>query len=342
MQLFQMAQPATIKEAVDLLAAHGSDARAYAGGQDLLYRFKRRIATNPLYLVNLKDIAELQGFDLTEAGALRIRPLTTLGELERSPTVQRHFPLLHSAISEIASPQIRNQGTVGGNLLQDVWCWYLLENYDCWLNGGKYCYAVNGDHRYYHSIMGGQHCIASHPADLAPALIALEATATVTGPRGTRTLPVAELWQGFQRIDGRLQCHTLRPDEVLAAVEVPAPVAGARGAFLKFRVRKSWDFALASVAASLRFADGRCVGARIVLGGIATEPIRARETEDALVGRELTEPVIQEAAARAVANARPLRMNHYKLQLVQGLCRKTLRAIAAQESPLPLGGSVST
>jgi xanthine dehydrogenase YagS FAD-binding subunit len=332
MQLFQMAQPETLKAAVDLLAAHGSEARVYAGGQDLLYRFKRRIATNPLYLVNVKQVAELQGFEPTADGGLRIGPLTTLGELERAPVVQQRFPLLHSAISEIASPQIRNQGTVGGNLLQDVWCWYLLENYDCWLNGGKYCYAVNGDHRYYHSIMGGQHCIATHPADLAPALIALEATATVASPRGTRTIPVEELWQGFQRVDGRLQCHTLRSDEVLTAVEVPPPVPSARGAFLKFRVRQSWDFALASVAASLRFDGNRCVGARFVLGGIATEPVRARETEEALVGRELTESVIQEAAARATAGARPLRLNQYKLQLVEGLCRKTLRAVVGDES----------
>src|SRR5262245_56245252 len=117
MQLFQMAQPDTLDEAIQLLVAHGSDARVYAGGQDLLYRFKRRIASNPLYLVNLKNVAELRGFELTADGGLRIRPLTTLGELERSPALRDRFPLLHGAISEIASPQIRNLGTVGGNLL---------------------------------------------------------------------------------------------------------------------------------------------------------------------------------------------------------------------------------
>jgi xanthine dehydrogenase YagS FAD-binding subunit len=335
MQLFQMSQPTTIKEALALLAEHGPNARLYAGGQDLLYRYKRRLASNPLYLVNIKNVAELRGFAVTPEGGLRIGPLTTLGELERATVVQEWFPLLHSALVEIATPQIRNQGTVGGNLLQDVWCWYLLENYDCWLNGGKYCYAVNGDHRYYHSVMGGQHCIASHPADLAPALIALGARVTIAGAEGTRTQPVDALWQGFQRIDGRLQCHTLRADEVLVGVELPPVPADVRTAFLKFRVRKSWDFALASVAAALRLDGARCLAARVVLGGIGTAPIRAHALEAALVDRDLTEAVIQEAAAQASVGAQPLRLNRYKLQLLEGLCRKTLRAIAAQPGLVP-------
>jgi xanthine dehydrogenase YagS FAD-binding subunit len=328
MQTFAMLRPGTVDEALQALATHGADAQVYAGGQDLLYRYKRGVATNPRYLVNIKRIGALRGFQLDDGGALAIRPLTTLGELEHSALVRERFPVLHGAVAEIASPQIRNLGTVGGNLLQDVWCWYLLRDYDCWLNGGKYCYAAVGEHRYYHSAFGGQHCIAAHPSDLAPALIALDATCTIAGPDGSRTVPAEALWPGFQWVDGRLQCHALRPDELLTAIRVPAPRPSQRGAFLKYRLRNSWDFALASVAASLTLDGDRCSEARVVLGGLATQPIRASGVESALVGQELTDAVIREAAEQAVQRARPLRLNRYKTSLVKGLCRKVLRAIA--------------
>jgi xanthine dehydrogenase YagS FAD-binding subunit len=327
MQTFQMYQPRTLDEALGLLASHGSDARLYAGGQDLLYRYKRRLGSNPRYLVNVKRIPDLDGFTLNADGSLTIRPLTRLRDLEESAQVREQFPLLHAAASEIASPQIRSEGTVGGNLFQDVWCWYLLEDYDCWLNGGSYCYAVTGDHRGYHSVMGGRHCIAAHPSDLAPALVALQATCTIAGPSGSRTVPADALWAEFERVGTRLQTHMLQPDEIAVQIDVPAPAPGARGAFQKYRQRGAWDFALASVAASLRFEGQRVADARVVMGGVATHPVRAHEAERLLTGQPLTDETIEAAAQVVAQGARPLRLNRYKVSLAQGLCRKVLRQL---------------
>jgi xanthine dehydrogenase YagS FAD-binding subunit len=276
----------------------------------------------------LKQVAALRGIR-PEPDWIRFGALTTLGELERSTLVREHIPMLATAAASIASPQIRNLGTIGGNLCQDVWCWYLLADYDCWLNGGRYCYAAVGDHRYYHSIGGGHHCIAAHPSDLAPALIALGATAEVAGPSDTRVVPVEALWPGFQEVAGRLQPHSLRPDEILVAVDVPIIQPGRRDVFLKFRMRRSWDFALASVAVSLVILDGICTAARVVLGGVSTQPRRATEVEDALLGRPLTSETIDRAASQAGAHSRPLRDNGYKVPLIVGLCRKALDAARA-------------
>jgi xanthine dehydrogenase YagS FAD-binding subunit len=335
MQSFQMLRPRSMDEALALLAQHGPSAQVYAGGQDLLYRFKRRVSTNPPVLVNVKQIDGLRGIAPTDDGGLRIGALTTLGTLERSALVRDRFPVLHGAAAEIASPQIRNLGTVGGNLCQDVWCWYLLADYDCWLNGGKYCYAAVGEHRYYHSAFAGQHCVAAHPSDLAPALVALDATCTIASAAGTRTVPVDTLWPGFQWIDGRLRSHALRAGEILTEVQVPPPAAGQRGVFRKYRLRNSWDFALASVAAVVRLDGDQCTAARVVLGGLATQPIRAAAAEGALVGSRLDDATIARAAEQAAAGARPLRLNRYKLSLLKGLCRQTLRAL--RDEPRPTG-----
>jgi xanthine dehydrogenase YagS FAD-binding subunit len=322
-QSFEMLNPRTVEEAVGFLASYGPDARVYAGGQDLLYRFKRRLATNPMYLVNIKDIAGLRGLEPRD-GALAIGPLTTLGELERSALVRDVLPMLHAAVAEIASPQIRNLGTVGGNLLQDVWCWYLLEDYDCWLNGGSYCYAATGEHQNYHSVMGGKHCIAAHPSDLAPALVALDATLRLASPSGVRTIPAESLWPGFTWAGDKLRNHTAASDELLVEVVVPLPSANVRSIFLKQRLRNSWDFALASLAMAIEMEDRRCVAARVVLGGVGTAPVRATAVEAALVGAELTDEVVARAAQQAIVGARPLRLSHYKLKIMEGLCRKAL------------------
>lgn len=327
MQTFELLQPETLRDAISLLSTHGGEARIFAGGQDLLYRYKRRLSSNPFYLVDVSRIDDLRGFEVTEDGRLVIAPLTTLGELERAPGVRDAFPMIHSAISEIATPQIRNLATVGGNLFQDVWCWYLLENYDCWLNGGKYCYAVTGDNRYYHSIMGGRHCVAAHPSDLAPALIAADATVTIAGPGGHHSAPAESLWAGFNWVNGKLQNHSLDSGEIVTRIELPRPAPGSRAAFIKYRLRDSWDFALGEVAAALVMAGERCMEARIALGAVATQPLRARHAEAILSGNELTDEVIGRAAEAAVVGARALTGNHYKLSLIQGLCRKVLRSI---------------
>jgi xanthine dehydrogenase YagS FAD-binding subunit len=196
---------------------------------------------------------------------------------------------------------------------------------------------VNGENRYYHSVMGGRHCIAVHPSDLAPALIALEATATVAGPDGQRTIPVEHLWTGFGWQGGQLRNHTLAAGEVVTRIEVPSPASGARTAFVKFRLRNSWDFALGLVAANLTMDGRHCTAARVVLGGVATRPVRALGTEAALAGQDLTDDVIERAANAAMTGAKPLVGNRYKLALLKGLCRKALRSMRQDtENPDPI------
>jgi xanthine dehydrogenase YagS FAD-binding subunit len=319
-------QPTSVQEATRLAERWGRTTSYYAGGQDLLYRLKRRLTNNPRYLIDLKGIPELANIRL-EDGTLRVGPLVRLSELAESNVVRRLFPALAAAADSIASPQIRNAGTVAGNLCQDVWCWYLLEDFACNLNGGKYCPAAAGENSSYHSAVAQKRCVAVHPSDLAPALLALDARVTVCGPGGDRALGIDELLPGLCRAAGTYRVNALRDGELVTEIVVPPAPSGARQAFAKDRFRQSWDFAIVSAAVRVVLDGGVCREARIGLGGVAIHPWRATEAERHLVGRPFDRAACAAASQAVLSGVRLLQGGRYKQALARELTRTTLESM---------------
>ena len=306
-----------------MLEAEPALARPIAGGTDLLGEMKEGIA-EPAMLVNLTTLESLNGITHTGDG-LSIGAMTKLAELENDESISRDYPALAQAVASVATPQIRNVGTVGGNLCQRPRCWYYRSTlFDCRKKGGDTCFAVDGNSKY-HAILGGVDCYIVHPSDLAPVLIALGATATVTGPDGTRTLPMEEFFVGPER---NIEAETvLKPGELLTSVFVPKPAPGQRSIYLKARERQAQEFALVSVAASLRVSAGIVERASLVLGGVAPTPWRASHSEEALCGMPIAEVDADEVGRLAVRGARPLRDNHYKVRLAASLVSRAIGSL---------------
>ena len=221
---------------------------------------KRGVRT-PKYLINIKNISGLDSIRF-DAGGLTIGSLVRLDKIKYSEAVNTHYPIIAQSAERIASPQIRNAATVGGNLSQEVWCWYLMEGFNCWLNGGKHCFAPGGDNRYHHSVAGGFICQAIHPSDLAPSLYALNARVKVVGSNNEREIGIDELLPGFTKVEGKLKQNTLRNDELIVSVHVPVPASGSRGIFLKYAARESFDFSLASVALNVALEGETIAGSQ--------------------------------------------------------------------------------
>jgi xanthine dehydrogenase YagS FAD-binding subunit len=326
---FDYVDAASLAEAMATLTAHGPRAQVLAGGTDLLGLMKDRISGPgmpvPEVLVNIKGIPELHGIAETTDGGLRIGAAVTLVDLERDPRVTARFPALAQAAAAVATTQIRAVGTVGGNLCQRPWCWYFRHpQFPCLKRGGTQCFALPGSNRTYFGVLGLGVCVMSHPSDLAPALIALDARVAVAGAMGLRMVPIEQFFRG-----PRSRTETvLEPGEILVAVEVPAPVPGARSVFLKHRVRGTWDFALSEVAVSAT-CNRRWANVRVALGGVAPFPYRATAAETVLNGHAVTESLMREAALAAVGKARPLTQNGYKIDLTRALVARGLAALAA-------------
>jgi xanthine dehydrogenase YagS FAD-binding subunit len=331
MQNIVVIHPESLEDAVQTAHEHGSEAKFYAGGQDLMYRLKRRIASNPKYLIHLPSLPDLSYISFDDVNGLRIGPLTTITALAQSEAVRTHYPALAEAAEAIASPQIRNVGTVAGNLCQQVWCPYLLEDYACSMNGGKYCPAAVGDNSGYHAIFRQKKCVAVHPSDLAPALLAMEAEVTVLGHTGKRMLSMEDLLPGIARVGEELKVNGLRTDEVLFEIQLPPPVPESRQTYRKSRSRQSWDFATVSVAAVLQLDGTDCTYARIVLGGVAAQPVRVHAAEAFLTSHRLDVANLIQAADLALESARPLALNAYKVDLAKALVQDTLEALAVGE-----------
>lgn len=332
MNPFNHVNARSMEEAVSLLERHGREAKVIAGGQDLLFRLKKELS-RPNFLVNLKSIPGSSDISFDEKEGLSLGALTPLASIEDSPIVQKRFPALAQAAGRVASLQIRNMGTLGGNLCQDVWCWYLQSGFPCWKNGGSQCDLVTGDSLTYGSVLGGFRCVAVHPSDMAPALLALDAKVDVITPHGPKTLSIEELLPGQTIVDGSLQSHALQHDELISQIRVPAPVPNTRSLFLKFTLRQVWDFALASVALVLVLNDERCQDARLVLGGVGTAPYRSREAEKLLIHNGITPELAQEVGEVALRPARPLRTprpNNYKVDLGKTLVKRALLNLVGQ------------
>ena len=329
MKAFEWASPATINEAVQLLksAPATSDvdegARPIAGGQDLLTTMKD-YTTRPSRVVNLKGIRGLDRIQGNARTGLTIGALVTLTQLEENPVVRASFPGLAEAAHSIATPQIRNLGTVGGNLCQRPRCWYFrLEEVICLKKGGSECYAAKGENKY-NAILGGGPSYIVHPSDLAPMLLALGASVFVVGAEGKRVIPLDKFFT--LPSDGNIRReNVLKNDEIITQIQVPASPVAARSTYLKFKERESMDFALASVAAAVQVRANKSIAqARVVLGGVAPIPWRAPQAEQFLVGKTLNPDVLAEAARLALQGAQPLEKNAYKVPLTQTLVRRAL------------------
>jgi xanthine dehydrogenase YagS FAD-binding subunit len=327
MKAFEWANPASVNEAVKMLTATSPGdideaPRPIAGGQDLLTTMKD-YTSRPARLVNLKSIRGLNKITLNARG-LTIGALVTLTELEEHAGVRKSFPGLAEAAHSIATPQIRNLGTVGGNLCQRPRCWYFrLEEVVCLKKGGSECYAASGENKYNAIIAGGPSYIV-HPSDLAPMLLALGATVTVMGAAGKRVIPLDKFFTLPSEGNIRRE-NVLKNEEIVTEIYVPASPLAARSTYLKFKERESLDFALASAAVAVQMAaNGTVKDARIVLGGVAPVPWRVPAAEKFLVGKELKPDVLAEAGKIALADARPLEKNAYKVPLAQTLVRRAL------------------
>ncbi|MBI4329898.1 MAG: xanthine dehydrogenase family protein subunit M [Chloroflexi bacterium] len=324
MRPFEHFNAGTVGEAI--LAAQGNS-RIIAGGTDCLSMVKNRLLpAYPEVLVNIKTIPGLGNIQ-EDAEGLKIGALTTLANLEDSPTVKEKYGILADAARSIGSPQVRNMATIGGNLCQDVRCWYYRRSpltgrgYFCYRKGGPVCFAVGGDNRY-HAILGGKLCFAVCPSDTAIALTALEADIIVQGKAGDRKIPVKDFFVTMGNV--------LTPGEIVKEIRVPKPPKEGKQTFLKFRLRKAIDFAIVSVASVIAIEGGVCQDARIVLGAVAPMPIRARNAEEAIMGKTIDTAMAEAAAMTAVAGAKPLTMNAYKIEITKALVK---RAILAHRKP---------
>jgi xanthine dehydrogenase YagS FAD-binding subunit len=329
MKSFEWINAANVNDAVAALtsapAAADADeaARPIAGGQDLLTTMKDYI-TRPQRVVNLKSIRGLDQIDAGAKGGLRLGALVTLTQLAEHPVVRRSFPGLAEAAHSVGTPQIRNLGTVGGNLCQRPRCWYYrLEEVVCLKKGGSECYAATGENKY-HAILGGGPSYIVHPSDLAPMLVALGASVSVTGAQGKRTILLEKFFT--LPADGNLRReNVLKNDEIITEVQVPASAFAAHSTYLKFKERDSMDFAISAVAAALTLGANQTVTeARIVLGGVAPIPWRVPNAEAALIGKTLSADVLMKVAKASLAGAQPLEKNAYKVPLTETLVRRAL------------------
>ena len=329
MKKISVYRPTTIEEAQQILSRHGTDAAVYAGGTDLLIRLKNRLKQAPTYLVDIKKINNLRYIKEDAQGGVQIGALTKLAEIAESDLLAKKYPMLVQAVKMISSPELRNASTLGGDLLQEVWCQYLRGGYACWRNGGYICYGAIGDNSYYHSAMGGRLCYAVYPGDAAPALMTLDAKVKLATPSGIKELTIEQLVPGDMMVDGRIQSHVVRFNEIMTEIVVPPPRAGFKASFEKLRPRGVWDFAMASASLGLQFRNKTIEDARVVFGGIAGRPWRERSVEEFLKGKTLTTELAAQAPSNALGNAAPLKHNATKIDMAKGLLASGLTKLAS-------------
>jgi len=310
----------SVDDAVAALREHGSDAATIAGNTDEINWMKNRMRT-PEVLVDIKGIDELSGVETTGDGGLRIGALTTLSEVVDSDAVNDGFSVIADAAVEVATPQIRNQGTIGGNLTQDSRCWYYRNGFDCYRAGGNTCYAITGESRD-HAVTDYSRCITAHPSDGAVALMALDAEVVIEGARGERREKLSEFFVGPE--ENITVMNDLAHDEILKFIEVPGTYAGAEFYYEKVTDRDAWDFPIVNIAAAVQTSGDSVSDARIVSNGLAPTPKRLRKAENAITGRSLTEENIDAASESVLPNAAPQPDNAFKVDLADNLVNRAL------------------
>jgi xanthine dehydrogenase YagS FAD-binding subunit len=324
MAAFELYQPSSVAEAQKLLEQHGGDAWVLAGGLDSFDWFKDRIK-KPKAVIDLSGIEELRGVRTTADG-VEIGAMTTLTEVVDHPIIKQKYDLLAQAAALVASPQIRNQGTIGGNVSQDTRCWYYRGGWPCYRAGGNICYAdaPEGRNRE-HAILHAARCVAVNPSDTAPALIALDAKFVLRTRKGERVVDAEDYFIGPDIDITRL--HILQPGDLLIAIRIPSVWAGAQFYFEKIRDRNVWDFPLMNVASAIATSGESIERIRIAVNGAAARPLRLKAVEDAVRGRPRSAATGEIAGKLAVQGAVPLQFNAYKIPLMKHLVKRAISGV---------------
>ena len=324
MPAFELLQPSSIADAQKLLEHHGRDAWVLAGGMDSFDWLKDRIK-KPKVVVDLSGIAELKGIRATSDG-IEIGAMTTLTEVVQHPVVREKYKLLAESAELVASPQIRNQGTIGGNVSQDARCWYYRAGWPCYRAGGNVCYADTPEGRNReHAILHAERCVAVNPSDTAPALIAVDAKFVIRTPNGERVIDAEDYFIGPD-ID-ITSLHVLKPGDLLTAIRIPSAWAGAQFYFEKVRDRNVWDFPLLNVASAMVISNGVIDKIRIAVNGAAARPLRLTAVEDAVHGKLANAATGVMAGKLAVQGAVALQFNAYKIPLMRNLVKRAIGGV---------------
>ena len=322
MAAFELFQPTSVDDAVALLDEHREDVWVLAGGMDSFDWFKDRIL-RPSVVVDLGGIESLRGVRTTNDG-LEIGATTPLSEVVTHPEIVENYSLLVEAAELVASPQIRNQGTIGGNLNQDTRCWYYRDGWTCYRAGGNICYAdTPASMNREHAILEADRCVAVNPSDTAPALIALDAQMVIQSSSGERVVNAEDFFIGPSTDITRMS--VLQPGDLLTTIRVPATFAGAHFYFEKVRDRQVWDFPLVNVASAILANNGIIEEARIAVNGVAPRPLRMTAVENALRGEALDDTTAERVSELAVRGAKPLRHNAYKIPMMRNLVKRSIQ-----------------
>ena len=324
MPAFELFQPANVNDALTLLDRHGSNAWILAGGLDTFDWLKDRSKRTNV-VIDLSQMSELRGIKEVDGG-VEIGALTTLTEVVRHPVIREKFGLLMEAAELVASPQIRNAGTLGGNVSQDTRCWYYRSGWTCYRAGGNICYAdtptaINREH----AILEADRCVAVSPSDTAPALIALDAKLVIRSRSGERVVDAEQYFVGPAIEITRMT--VLRPGELLTAIRIPATWAGAQFYFEKVRDRMVWDFPLLNVASAATYSGDTIEGIRLVVNAAAARPLRLTKVEAAVAGKPRNEETARLAGELAIEGAQALRYNGYKIPLMRNLVKRAIRGV---------------
>jgi xanthine dehydrogenase YagS FAD-binding subunit len=324
MPAFELLQPNSIADAQKLLEQQGENGWVLAGGMDSFDWLKDRIK-KPKVVVDLSGIEELRGVRATSDG-IEIGAMTTLTEVVSNEIVKQKFGLLAQAAELVASPQIRNQGTIGGNVSQDARCWYYRAGWPCYRAGGNICYADTPEGRNReHAILLADRCVAVNPSDTAPALIALDAKFVIRTSKGERVVDAEDYFVGPEVDITRL--HILKPGDLLTAIRIPSTWAGAKFYFEKVRDRNVWDFPLLNVASAMVVSNGSIERIRIAVNGAAARPLRLKVVEDAVRGKLANAATGEMAGKLAVHGAVPLQFNAYKIPLMRNLVKRAIGGV---------------
>jgi xanthine dehydrogenase YagS FAD-binding subunit len=327
MPAFELFQPSTIDDTLALLDRYKKSAWVLGGGLDTFDWLKDRNKRTEV-VVDISGVEELKGVRTSPDGGIEIGAATILSDIVRHSLVKEKYPILMQAAELVASPQIRSQGTIGGNVSQDTRCWYYRGGWSCYRAGGNACFAdtptaINREH----AIFDANRCVAVNPSDTAPALVALDAKMVIRSSKGVRVIDAEKFFIGPALDITRMT--VLEPGDLLTAIRIPATWAGAQFYFEKVRERQVWDFPIVNVAAVFVLTDGKIDRSRIVVNAVAAHPMRLASVENAIAGKPRNEETANLAGALAIEGAQPLAHNGYKIPLMRNLVRRAIRGTTA-------------